>query len=400
MSAPDTLERLLDLAIAIQQIPAPTFEETRRAAFILERFRAENLSDVAMDAAGNVYARLPGSGGSRPLVVSAHLDTVFPLSTDLRLTHGGVDRGEIPGPENPSSEAVEGSNQNKIESRRLKSIEGPGIGDNSLGVAGLFGLLWELRARAALRPLPGDVWLVANVGEEGLGNLCGMQAVVDRFDGLPLAYLVLEGMALGQIYHRGLGVQRYRIAVNTPGGHSWVDYGRPSAVHVLGELITRLAGMNLPKEPRTTLNIGMVSGGTSVNTIAASAQLELDLRSESTAVLASLAARVEALVKLSSRPDVQVSAQVIGKRPYGEISPQHPLVRLAAGCLEELGIPPRLNIGSTDANIPLSRGYPSICLGMTSGSGAHTLAETIQVAPLASGLKQLVMVVERIFERL
>ncbi len=224
-----------------------------------------------MDEVGNVYARLPGSGSSRPLVVSAHLDTVFPLSTDLHVTRRSSNPGAAP---------------TNVEGLALSTVEGPGIGDNSLGVAGLFGLLWELNsssAQIAGSTLPGDIWLVANVGEEGLGNLCGMRAVVDRFGDRPLAYLIVEGMALGQIYHRGLGVQRYRITVDTPGGHSWVDYGRPSAIHVLGEIIYRLSNLSLPRVPRTTLNIGTISGGTSINTIAAHAQLELDLRSVSVA---------------------------------------------------------------------------------------------------------------------
>jgi acetylornithine deacetylase/succinyl-diaminopimelate desuccinylase-like protein len=221
--------------------------------------------------------------------------------------------------------------------------------------------------------------------------------VVDRFGDGPLAYLVVEGMSLGQVYHRGLGVKRYRITVDTPGGHSWVDYGRPSAIHVLGEIIHRLSNLSLPRQPRTTLNIGTISGGTSVNTIADHAQLELDLRSESVDVLANLAARVETMVQRARYLDVEVALQVIGQRPAGEIPLDHPLVQMAIQCLQELGIPPRLNIGSTDANIPLSRGYPSICLGLTNGSGAHTKAELIQAAPLATGMQQLVNIVTRIF---
>lgn len=398
------LNRLLDLAVAIQQIPAPTFQEKQRAAFVLDRFKAENLSDVSMDEVGNVYARLPGSTRSRSLIVSAHLDTVFPLSTDLHITRHSLPAGEgqaragEPGlseVEDPGMSEVEDPGLSKVEDPGLSVIEGPGIGDNSLGVAGLFGLLWGLRS-----PLPGDIWFVANVGEEGLGNLGGMYAVVDRFGDQPLAYLVVEGMALGQIYHRSLGVQRYCISVDTPGGHSWVDYGRPSAIHTLAEIITHLTNLSLPQVPRTTLNVGTISGGISVNTIAAHAQLELDLRSESVATLLGLATRVETLVQRSNQQYVQVSSQVIGKRPAGEIPITHPLVRLAVEVLEELGVPPRLNIGSTDANVPLSRGLPSICLGLTNGSGAHTQAEAIQVAPLATGLDQLVKVVERIFQKM
>ncbi len=387
-----SLNRLVDLTVAIQQIPAPTFEEQSRAAFILERFRAEDLADVSQDKIGNVYARLPGAGSSRPVVVSAHLDTVFPRSTDLHINRTGA--------------GAEGS-PDLDQAGLSTAIAGPGIGDNSLGVASLFGLLWELRRSTGMTTgsiLPGDVWLVANVGEEGLGNLGGMRAVVDRFGEEPLAYLVVEGMSLGQIYNRGLGVQRYRIAVDTPGGHSWVDYGKPSAIHTLAQIVTRLTDLALPSKPRTTLNVGRIYGGTSINTIAAHAELELDLRSESIQRLANLARQVEVVVKRAGRPGVgdvvkpHVTAQIIGQRPAGEISDKHPLVQLAVRTLQELGLSARLNVGSTDANVPLSLGLPAICLGMTTGTGAHTLAETIQVPPIATGLEQLVRVVQGIFK--
>jgi tripeptide aminopeptidase len=371
---PSTLsDQVLELALAIQQIPAPTFGEEKRAAFMRQQFQAAGLSDIQIDAVGNVVGRLPGRGEKRPLVVSAHLDTVFPSTTDL--------------------------------TARLdpKQIAAPGIGDNSTGLAGLLGLVWALQEKnrkhpAEYRNLPGDVWLVANVGEEGLGNLRGIQAVVDRFESLPLAYIVLEGIVLGAVYHRGLGVQRYQITARTAGGHSWKDYGKPSAIHELATLITQLTGLSLPVRPPTTLNVGMVVGGTSVNTIAAEAHLELDLRSEDASILVGLASQVEALVQAANRPDVQVTAEIIGQRPAGEIPPDHPLVLLAMRCLEEQGISPRRAIGSTDANLPLSRGLPSITIGLTTGEGAHTVQETIHTRPLAQGLAQLTALVEGVFQ--
>lgn len=362
---PALINRILDLAVTIQQIPAPTFGEARRADFVHRQFLAEGLTDVSIDADGNVYARLPGMGNAKPLVVSAHLDTVFPETTDLTI------------------------------SRSVEEIAGPGIGDNALGLAGLFGLLWSLRLRGST--LPGDVWLVANVGEEGLGDLCGMRAVVDRFGDSVQAYLVLEGMALGHIYNRGLGVRRYRVTIQTAGGHSWVDYGRPSAVHELAALITRLTDLQIPQKPRTSLNVGTISGGTSINTIASIATLELDLRSEDTYVLERLAVQVEIMAAETSRVGVDVLAEVIGCRPPGEISSNHHLVRLAMQCLQAQGIQSYLHIGSTDANVPLSRGLPAICLGLTTGFGAHTRSEFIRTRPLAQGLAQLVTLVEHVF---
>ncbi|MEZ0397094.1 MAG: M20/M25/M40 family metallo-hydrolase [Anaerolineales bacterium] len=363
----DTLSRLLDLAVEIQQIPAPTFHEAQRAAFVRARFEAEGLRPLQSDPLGNIYACLKGSRrAARPLVISAHLDTVFPLSVALTIE------------------------------RQAERLAGPGIGDNALGVAGLFGLVWELRRRR-LR-LPGDLWLVANVCEEGLGDLRGMRAVVERFGERPLAYLVLEGMALGQIYHRGLGVRRYRIAVRTAGGHSWIDYGSPSAIHELTALAARITALQPPTRPRTTLNVGVIAGGTSVNTIAAEAALELDLRSEAPEALAGLAKQVEGLCAAARRPGVTVEVEPIGARPAGEIPASHPLVRLAQATLQNLGLEARLNIGSTDANLPLSRGLPAIAIGLTNGGGAHTVHEYIHLPPLEKGLEQLLHLVEKVWD--
>jgi acetylornithine deacetylase/succinyl-diaminopimelate desuccinylase-like protein len=364
------IARVLDLAVAIQQIPAPPFGEAQRAAFLRERFLVEGLQDVSMDDIGNVYGRLPGQGQTRPLVVSAHLDTVFPYGTDLQVQ------------------------------READKVFGPGIGDNSLGLAGLFGLLWALRQKNGQAILPGDLWLVGNVGEEGLGDLRGMRAVVDRFGDGVCAYVILEGMALGQIYHRGLGVQRYRITANTDGGHSWVDYGKPSAIHELCNLTTRLTALPVPAQPRSSLNVGVIAGGTSVNTIAAQAHLELDLRSESSMALSQLVRQVEALVSAANRPDVVVTLELIGRRPAGKLASSHPLVRLAKRCLQAQGIHPNLTIGSTDANVPLSRGLPAICIGLSTGYGAHTVNEYIHVSPLFQGLAQLLALVEGIFQEL
>ena len=365
------ISHLIDLAISIQQIPAPTFHEAERAEFVRSQFVEAGLADVQTDSVGNVYARLPAlrpapTARRQPLILSAHLDTVFPFSVDLHCE------------------------------REPERILAPGIGDNSLGVAGLLGLVWALRAGDLA--LPGDLWLVANVCEEGLGDLRGIRAVVNRFGAGVLAYLVLEGMALGQVYHRGLGVRRYRIAVRTSGGHSWIDYGKPSAIHELAALSTRLAALELPRTPRTTLNIGVISGGSSVNTIAAEAMLELDLRSESAETLESLARQVEQIAHSAERPDVSIELDIIGQRPSGEISVEHPLVKLAQDCLRAAGIEPHLNIGSTDANLPLSLGLPSVTIGLTNGGRAHTVHEFINIPPLETGMKQLVELVSKAWD--
>lgn len=354
--------RMLATAVAIQQIPAPTFAEAERGQDMARRFQKAGLLDVLTDEIGNVYARLPGSGTASPLVVSAHLDTVFAAETALDCKQTG------------------------------ERIYGPGIGDNSTGLAALLGLVWGLQQAGA--HLPGDLWLVANVGEEGLGNLRGMQAVVKRFGGQPRAYIILEGLAFGQIYHRALASERYQIQVQTAGGHSWVDYGQASAVHELAGLVTELAGLPLPAEPRTSLNVGTIQGGTSINTIAAQAQLELDLRSEDIRQLEALVSQVKRLSQARERDKVRVRLEMVGKRPGGELPASHPLVELAVRSLKEQGVQPRLNIGSTDANIPLSQGLPAVCIGITTGGGAHTQKEYVNIAPVVRGLKQLLLLVQ------
>jgi acetylornithine deacetylase/succinyl-diaminopimelate desuccinylase-like protein len=277
-------------------------------------------------------------------------------------------------------------------------ITGPGIGDNALALAALIGLARSLRMKSV--KLPGDLWLVANVAEEGLGDLRGMQAVVDRFEGRPLAYLVIEGMGLGTILNRGLGVERYRITTQTHGGHSWVDYGQPSAIHELCGIVSRLAALQLPRSPCTSLNVGVIHGGTSVNTIAARAWLELDLRSEDGATLASLVDRVQAITSQAERPGVRVDLERIGKRHAGHLEDDHPLVRLASNVLAGLGIEARLDIASTDANQPLSRGYPAICIGITNGNNAHTKEEYILTRPVGPGLLLLHELATRAWQEL
>jgi tripeptide aminopeptidase len=362
------IERVIDRTIEIQQIPAPTFEEGPRAEFVLNAFKAEGLSQVSMDEAGNVYGCLPGAGGKDFLVVSAHTDTVFPQDTDLRVK------------------------------RKPGKVYGPGIGDNSLGVGGLFGLLWLLREEEIA--LPGDLWLVANVGEEGLGNLYGMREVAARFGDEPLGYVILEGLAFGRLYHRGLGVKRYRIEVETVGGHSWVDYGNPSAVHELAGLVADLAKIRLPKRPRTTLNVGRISGGVSINTIAPSAWIEVDVRSEDGKALDQACAKVEAAVAAATQKGVQISMEQIGHREFGEIARSHPLVQIGIDALRNQGVEADLLIGSTDANIPLSQEIPAICIGLANGGSAHTIHEFMLIENLPRGLAQLLEVVTESYHRL
>ncbi len=357
--------RVLERTLEIQRIPAPTFEEQERATFVLYQWKAEGL-EVFQDDVGNVYARVPGGKAGRPVVVSAHLDTVFDRNTPLETRRQG------------------------------NRWYGPGIGDNSLGVAGLFGLWWALQEEG--HALPGDLYLVANVAEEGLGNLRGMRAVVDRFGRRPQAYIVVEGLALGKVYHRGLGVRRYRVRVRTPGGHAWGAYGTPSAIHELARLLHTCLQWPLPQQPKTTFNIGRFHGGTGINVIASEAEAWVEWRSEDGKVLDAWCRRFEEVCRRHRRKDmVEIHWDVVDERPYGLLDPQHPLVQAALHSAWLHGIDVHLAVGSTDANLPLSRGYPAVGVGLTHGGGAHSLDEYILLDPLPRGLAALVDLVKRVF---
>ena len=351
------LDQLIDLCITMQQIPAPTGAEAKRAAWVENRFQAMGLADVAQDELFNVYGRIPGAHAAPALLVSAHTDTVFPAATDLRLQH-----------------------------LRNGLISGPGIGDNSTGVAGLL-ILAETLAGLAAPPV--DIWLVANSMEEGLGDLRGMRRAVDRLENVLGAVIVLEGMGLGRVVHQALGVRRYRISITGPGGHSWGDFGSASAIHELVAVAADIVKLQMPQTPRTTFNIGRIGGGTSVNTIAQDAWLELDLRSASVQTLAWLDEQVQRIVE--SVDGVSLHNEQIGNRPTGSISARHPLVQAASNILQKVGVKERsdLCISSTDANVPLSRHIPAVCLGLTKGGDAHRLSEWINPLPLVKGMQQL-----------
>lgn len=364
---PQQLDNILTEIVGIQQVPSPTFAEKERAEFIAARFAALGL-ETELDPLCNVYARVPGAapGGRPPLVVSAHLDTVFPRETDLAIR------------------------------REDHLLYGPGIGDNSTGLGGLLALAGFLQ-RDGLRPAA-DVWLVANVGEEGLGDLRGMRAVVDRF-GEGARYLVLEGGLYGQLTHQAVGVRRYRLDVEGPGGHSWGNFGVTSAIHVLGSLIASIDKLEVPESPKTTYNVGIVEGGLSINSIARSACLWLDLRSESMSELQTLVERVERIAaaeaRRRSRPEngVRIHMEQVGDRPSGSIPRDTPLVVWAEQALHHVGCSDvKYIVSSTDANIPLSRGYEAVCLGLTHSANSHRPDEYIDTTFLPQGLSQLILV--------
>lgn len=351
---------IVDLAVAIQQIPAPTFDEEARAGFVETQFVQLGLEDVQQDELHNVYGCYRGVGEDDPLFLTAHTDTVFSKETDHAVRRG-ADR-----------------------------VHGAGIADNSLGVAALLTVarsITDLGLQCSR-----DIWFVANVGEEGLGDLRGMRAVLDRF-GDQGRYIVLEGGLYGYVCHQAIGVRRYRIEVSGPGGHSWGAFGTPSAIHVLGRLITAIDSLEVPESPKTTYNVGVVEGGTTINAIAQSAQLLLDLRSEDGRSLNAVVSQVRELVRRANEQDeISVRMTLIGDRPAGQIPRETPLVQWAVSALKETGCDEiEFTVGSTDANIPLSRGLPAVCIGVTQSGNTHRPDEYMETEPIPRGVGQALL---------
>lgn len=361
----NSLDDALALAIEIQQIPAPTFQEEKRAAFFEKKFMKSGLLDVQQDEIHNVYGRYPGAEPDLPpVIVSAHIDTVFAEDIDLSVGRSNGDGTVI--------------------------LSGPGLADNSMGAAGLL-LLVDTLNRFDMKP-QADIWLVANVAEEGLGDLLGMRRVVERF-GSAGAYIVVEGGSYGHIFHGAIGVRRFKVLVKTDGGHSWGNFGSPNAIHILGRFIAAIDELVVPKKPKTTYNVGLVEGGTTINSIAAEASLLLDLRSAGEKPLAELVAQVEKLTaEFDSLPGVTVEMEQIGNRPAGKLSVDSPLVNWAAQALRQVGCNDfSLLSGSTDANIPISAGYSAVCIGLANAGNTHRTDEFLDPTHLASGLSQLLL---------
>lgn len=350
----------VEQAIAIQQIPAPTFAEASRAAHVAVQFRSLGLTQVEIDDHCNVYGLLAGRNPAAPaIMISAHTDTVFPQSTDLTIRREG------------------------------ETIFGPGLGDNSIGVAGLFALVEAFRY---LQITPAcDLWFVAPSREEGLGNLDGMRAAFARLKSRVTRVINVEGLALGHVYHAGIAVRRLKISAHAPGGHSWLHFGRPSAIHALMELGGRISALQPPQTPRTTFNIGIIEGGQSINSIATYAALWLDLRSEETSALTAFEKRVRAEIAALTPDEVTFKVEVVGDRPSGSVAPDHPLVEQAMAALLQVGIRGTLETGSTDGNIPLSQGCPTVTVGITRGGNAHRLDEYVDVSGVEQGLRQLLL---------
>jgi tripeptide aminopeptidase len=349
------LEDLVRDTLALCAIPAPTFAEEARAAAVATLLREAGLEPVT-DATGNVVARVGPAGPA--IVVAAHTDTVFPAGTPL-------------------------------EPRRERGrLLGPGIGDNCVAVATLIELGRHL-ARARKAPATA-VLLAATVGEEGLGDLCGIRAVLDAHAASTV--IALEGHGIDSVVTAGIASARYIVTYRGPGGHSWRDRDRSSAIHVLLDTGRAAISEGAPAH----VNIGVVSGGLSVNSVAGEARMEIDIRAETDDVVDRACARIEHVLAGVPRG---IDAEIVqaGRRPGGQIAATHPLLREVARARARAGLPPaREDAASTDANEALGRGIPAVTLGLTRGAAIHRTDEWIELAPLVAGVATVVHLVHHL----
>ena len=362
---PWVLERQMELTA----IPAPPFQEKARGDRMGELFGETGLQNILTDERGNVHGEFhPGEYQSPEadsrgglFILSAHLDTVFPDGTEVTPTREG-DR-----------------------------IRAPGISDDGRGLAALLALARVLTAGHAPPP-PYPVLFVATVGEEGPGNLRGVQHLFADRSGASRArgFISLDGAGMGRIIHRAVGSTRLRLVVKGSGGHSWTDFGRPNPIHALGRIVARVQTLVLPSDPRATLTIARWGGGTSINSIPQEAWVEVDLRSEDGSILERLEGDLLGICDEVTRGGsdatdphhelrahgLSLEVQEIGRRPSGSTDPSHPLVRAAMEATRFLGEEPLLISSSTDANVPMSLGIPAITMGAGgTGGGVHTLDE-------------------------
>ena len=361
--------------LKICRVAAPTFLEEKRAAYVQERFR-EFGWDSWTDRAGNVVAVLPGrrlQSGDANVAITAHMDTVLAPRV----------------PEDISISAQDGS------------FRGPGVGENGAGLAALLALarVWsefpDLFADAPLAPM-----LVANVGEEGQGNLSGMRFLCRPHAARPRAFLILDGPATEHITCRALGSRRFEVIISGPGGHSWSDHGMGNAVHALSRAIANFTA-SVPREqsPRSSFNFGLIQGGTSINSIPVEARAKVDLRSEDPSMMDRMAVLLQSAVDRALETENngatgRVSAKVkeIGNRPGGELAMDAPILEAVRAVDQFLGIRAQLDCSSTDANIPLSLGLAALSIGAGgSGGGAHTPGEWFHPEGRELGLRRVLL---------
>jgi tripeptide aminopeptidase len=376
-------QQMLRWQTELVTIPAPPFGEEKRSLWMAEKFREAGLGAVEIDSVGNVLGELGNQSQDLPVVLlSAHLDTVFPASTPL--------------------EPI-------LKDDRL---EAPGACDNAAGVIGMLALVHALvqSFTASQMPLGAALIFAGNVGEEGEGDLRGVRAIYrhSRYAGRIAAHLVLDGAGAETAVTQALGSRRYQVAITGPGGHSFTDAGTPNPILVLALALNRLAEISLnshPEDPRTTMNVGTIQGGTSVNTIPENATATVEFRSTDVRQLVTLEVALHravedavessnAVTATKEKPSNRLNFRIekIGDRPAAELPSDSPLLETIKAVDRHLRLHTDLRLGSTDANIPLSLGIPAVSLGAGGeGGGAHTRAEWYSAKNRELGLKRILL---------
>ena len=359
----------------LAKIPAPPFGEQLRSEWMLERFLELGLEQVRTDEAANVFGIRPATG-NRYVALSAHIDTVFPAGTPLNVRQQG------------------------------SRLYGPGVSDNAAGVVAMLGIAAAISRSRVRHTAP--ILFVANVGEEGEGDLRGMRHIfADRHWLDSIAFnLVLDGAGNDTIVAEALGSRRFEVIVRGPGGHSWSDFGTPNPIVVLARAIESFRQTPLPVSPKTTFNIGVIRGGTSVNSIPESASMRVDIRSTSTAEIERLeralrlgldtavADETKGMSQSAKARALGLSAEIvtIGNRPGGELPPEARILQVIRSVDAYLGNVAQVQRASTDANIPLSLGREAIAIGGGgTGGGAHTLQEWFDCTGRDFGLKRILL---------
>jgi len=366
-------EQIAHWQLGLAAIPAPPFGETDRAQWLASRFVDVGLSNVAMDAIGNVIGTVPGTS-PEVISVSAHIDTVFPAGTSLNVSQEG------------------------------RKLYGAGISDNAAGVAALLAIASAIQQFKL--PHSASLLFIGNVGEEGEGDLRGIRHVFSESEWKDsiAASVIIDGAGTDTIIAEGLGSRRFEVTVRGPGGHSWSDFGTPNPIVALGHALHLFSQTRVSTSPKTTFNVGVISGGTSVNSIPEAASMRVDIRSASPFEI-ELRRAVEQAIAEESRAAVGRSpgrraselvaeARVIGNRPAGELGPDSNILRLARAVDAHIGNTAQVQRASTDANIPLSLGREAVALGAGGrGGGAHTLQEWFDSTGREFGLQRLLLLV-------
>lgn len=359
-------DRLVSEIIRLTEIPAPPFKEAARARAYLAMLKAHGLTNVEQDAEGNVMGVRRGTGKGPLIAIAAHLDTVFPEDTDVKVKRSGT------------------------------RLSAPGIGDDTRSLAVLLALIRAMDAAGI--QTQSDILFIGDVGEEGLGDLRGMKYLFNKgpYRGRIGMFISMDGSGDGSdITNGGVGSKRYRAAFKGPGGHSYGAFGLVSPAFAMGSAMQKLGRMKVPASPKTTFNVGVVGGGTSVNSIPFESWMEVDLRSESPAELEKLnetmigllneAVAEENKARSTRQGAVSLDLKLVGDRPSGQTPRDSRLVQIAAAAVRAGGLTPTFNYGSTDSNIPISLGIPAITIDSGGQGGrAHALDEWIDVEKTAS----------------